>query len=220
MRRGVLCMFLLVAGCGGSAPVSNRPAPPAASAVSMTSVVTADVQPSSALASSYAANVECDLLEPTSVASLEADRNACFARDADACTRVAAAYACGRTIARDVRRAFEYAGAACRLESAPGCRIAASVASAPDGSRLDATRAYGYALRGCILEDHEACNQMARALATGRGVPADPAEAAQIFDGLCNHQGVAAACASLSEVAARGAADEADPASDAPDPAP
>jgi uncharacterized protein len=117
---------------------------------------------------------------PAAVASFE---KACSLRDPNGCLQLAARYACGAGVARDLDKAVHYEVTSCDLGGGDGCGAAAMTYLM--GSAPEPEKALVLANKGCTLGDSPSCSYVGMIYWQGLGVTADPARAAKIFDEEC-----------------------------------
>jgi TPR repeat protein len=145
---------------------------------------------------------QCDGVSGTAEAAALYDK-ACTANDAESCGKLSALYFCGRGVAKDLQHAFDLDGRACELGSYAACGNLSMGLAMPD-VKLDPARVMALSERGCAGGDKLSCAGIALMYLQGWGVPADPAKAAAIFEGLCTKDKMPMACANLSWLAYAG----------------
>jgi hypothetical protein len=127
---------------------------------------------------------------PAAVANFD---KACTLRDAEGCLQLAARYACGAGVARDLDKATRYEVTSCDLGGGDGCSAAAVTYLM--GASPDPAKGLAVATKGCTLGDSSSCSYVAMIYWQGIGVAPDPARAAKIFDEQCSKKKNMMACA-------------------------
>jgi TPR repeat protein len=113
-------------------------------------------------------------------------RKACGKRMPAACTDLAAMYAQGQGVPKDLSKAAEYHGKACKLGDGAGCNVLGSMLEQGEGVTQDYAKASESYDQACMDGVAAACSNLGAMLDAGRGMDQDFGKAMQLYGKACD----------------------------------